>query len=207
MKSIISKLKHQYFLAKRKSDRILLKNKDFTLFSNDCWGGELYQYFGLEYNTPFIGLYVMAPCYIQFLKNPYYYLSLDLSFVQVSKYQEVELTRSKKVNRFPVGILDDIEIQFMHYSSEEEALEKWNRRKQRINKKNLFVKFDGSKDAATYHLVKEFDSLPYRKICILSKPIPEVSSAVYVSDWESDGAKMFYKTLQVFSIRKWLNQV
>jgi uncharacterized protein (DUF1919 family) len=207
MKSIISKLRHQYFLAKRKLDRLFLRNKDFSLFSNDCWGGELYQYFDLAYSTPFVGLYVMAPCYLKLLKNPKQYLGLSLSFAKVSKYEEVELTREKGTHKFPVGVLDDIEIQFMHYKSEEEAKSKWERRVSRINWDNIFVKIDGSKDCATYNLMKDFDSLSYSKICIVKDPQPSILSAVLVKDWENDGAKMFYKTNKVFSIRKWLNHL
>ncbi|NVO85925.1 DUF1919 domain-containing protein [Hymenobacter terrestris] len=46
-----------------------LINRNFTLFSNDCWGAEVYKYFNLPYNTPFVGLMVMAPCYVQFLQT------------------------------------------------------------------------------------------------------------------------------------------
>lgn len=205
MSALLGYLKQQFFLLKRKIDRFTLRNKDFTLFSNDCWGGELYQYFGLEYNTPFIGLYVMAPCYIKFLKNPDYYLNLELTFTQISKYPAVEEARSNFKNSFPVGVLDDIEIQFMHYNIEKEALLKWNRRKKRINWDNIYVKFDGGKDAATNELIEEFDQLPYRKLCLVPEPYTTISSAVYVPNWESDGAKMFPKTMKVFKIKKWLN--
>jgi uncharacterized protein (DUF1919 family) len=207
MKKLFFQLRYNYFLFKRKIDRRTLKNKDFTLFANDCWGGELYKYFDLEYNTPFIGLYVMAPCYLKFLKNPDYYLNLELSFTKESKYDEVELTRSNHPIKFPVGILGDIEIQFMHYKTEEEAALKWNRRKMRINRDNLFVKFDGSKDAATDSLIKDFDNLPYRKICIVNKSFPKIPSALKIPNWESDGAKMFLKTMKVFNIKNWLNNI
>lgn len=206
MNALLGYLKQQFFLLKRKIDRITLRNKDFTLFSNDCWGGELYHYFGLEYNTPFIGLYVMAPCYIKFLKNPDYYLNLELTFTKISKYPEVEEARSNFKNSFPVGVLEDVEIQFMHYNSEAEAVLKWNRRKQRINWDNIHVKFDGGKDGASNELIEEFDQLPYRKICLVSEPYTAISSAVYVPNWETDGAKMFPKTMRVFNIKKWLNK-
>ena len=207
MRILLARLKHQFFLLKRNIDRKTLRNKDFTLISNDCWGGELYQYFDLAYSTPFVGLYVMAPCYLKLLKNPKYYLGLSLSFAKVSKYEEVELTREKGAHKFPVGVLDDIEIQFMHYKSEEEAKAKWERRVNRINWDNIFVKIDGSKDYATFNLMQDFDSLTYPKICIVKDPQPSILSAIFVKDWESDGAKMFYKTNKDFSIRKWLNHL
>lgn len=41
-----------------------------------------------------------------------------------------------------IGKLDDIEVVFLHYKSEEEAYQKWNRRKKRINYNNLIFKFN-----------------------------------------------------------------
>lgn len=205
MNGLLSYLRQRVFILKRKWDRKTLRKPGFTVIANDCWGGELYHYFNLPYNTPFVGLYLMAPCFIRFLKNPDYYLSLELSFRQTSTYAEVEQTRAKHPIKFPVGVLDDIEIQFMHYKTEEEARQKWNRRKQRMNKNRIFVKFDGSKDGANDALIDEFDRLPYAKICLVNKPYPLASSAVFVPDWEQDGAKMFAKTMRVFNVKKWLN--
>ena len=59
-----------------------LKNNSFCIISNDCWGGELYAYFDVQYNTPFIGLYLMAPCYIKLLQNFEDYMQLDLNFIE-----------------------------------------------------------------------------------------------------------------------------
>ena len=40
---------------------------------------------------------------------------------------------------YPIGTLGDIKINFMHYSSPQEAVEKWEERKQRINFDKIFV--------------------------------------------------------------------
>ena len=55
-----------------------------------------------------------------------------------SKYRD-ELYH-KHQERVPIGVLDDIEVIFLHYSSFEEAVMAWNRRKQRICIDNLYVK-------------------------------------------------------------------
>ncbi len=181
-----------------------LKNNSFCIISNDCWGGELYAYFDVQYNTPFIGLYLMAPCYIKLLQNFEKYMQLDLNFIEKSKYEEVN---SYKVNKhFPTAKLGDVEIQFLHYKSNEEAQDKWTRRKERMNLDRLFFKFDGQKDLADLTLMKEFDQLPFKnKICISQTKTSEVKSNVYCPNWEQDGAKMFTKSIQFFNITKWLN--
>ena len=45
--------------------RIGLKNKSFSIISNNCWGGIVYDIFGLQYRSPTIG------CYF-FLKNIFF---------------------------------------------------------------------------------------------------------------------------------------
>lgn len=181
-----------------------LKNNSFCIISNDCWGGELYAYFDVKYNTPFIGLYLMAPCYIKLLQNFEDYMQLDLNFIEKSKYEDVNAYKLNK--QFPTATLGDIEIQFLHYKSNEEAKEKWTRRKERMNFDRLFFKFDGQKDLANLSLMKEFDDLPFKnKICISQTKTSEVKSNVFCPNWEQDGAKMFTKSIQFFSITKWLN--
>ena len=47
-----------------------LKNKTVTILSNNCWGTFMYKYCNLEFNSPFIGLFVFAPDYIKLLEEP-----------------------------------------------------------------------------------------------------------------------------------------
>jgi uncharacterized protein (DUF1919 family) len=185
-----------------------LNNNHFsnlTVFSNDCWGGELYKFLDIEYSSPFIGTYLMAPDYIRFLKNPLFYLEKEIEFVKYSKYIEVENARNEFRYRFPVGKINDIEIQFMHFETKEEAKLKWDKRKQRINWQNIIVKFDGSKDLASEKLINEFDQLSFQKKLVLTNVSKvNITSNVYVPDWELDGAKMFLKSIRVFNIFQFL---
>jgi uncharacterized protein (DUF1919 family) len=188
----------------RFSDRKRLKNQTFTVISNDCWGGEVYHYFNLAYNTPFIGLYIMAPCYIKLLKNFEHYMSQEMQFVSHSKYSELNLKRKSKPH--PIGKLGDIEIQFLHYSDEIDAREKWNRRKERMDRNNIHVKFDGSKDGSTLELITEFDALPIKnKICLSNTKYENIKSLVYCPQWDRDGVKLFWLSKKRFSLVKWLN--
>ncbi len=139
--------------------RLSLKDKNFTIISNNCWAGHVYRYYGLGYNTPTIGLFFFSKDYIRFVKNLKYYIENDLEIISVnqSNYYE-ELVQRGHLN-CPIGRIDDIEIVFLHYSSNKEALEKWNRRKDRIVWNNLYYKFS-EQNLCTFEDLKSFDSLP-----------------------------------------------
>lgn len=60
-----------------------------------------------------------ASDFIKFVNDLDYYLS----FTPVVEMGE----------KYPIGTLDDIKIFFMHYDSCEDALQKWEDRKKRVN--------------------------------------------------------------------------
>lgn len=201
-----------YFVDKRRKsigrllDRLRLKNKSFTLFSNDCWGAEVYKHFGLPFNTPFIGLMLSAPCYLKLVANFRYYLAQPLEFQDQSIYEEINEMRTGWKHRFPIATIGgDVEIQFLHYHSDDEARTKWTRRIQRINWDNIFVKFDGSKGWSTPRLVEEFDQLPFPRLTLLQGPQEGITSAVVVPRYTADGMQQFERSLPYFDLVGWLN--
>ncbi|MEY8462811.1 DUF1919 domain-containing protein [Streptococcus merionis] len=181
-----------------------LKNKQFTIISDNCWAGKVYQELGLPYQTPTIGLFIFSPDYLKLVKNPKYYLkndNVELQFIKKSRYI------SDFENKYPLALLDDIEIHFLHYDSEEEALDKWNRRMKRIHWDNLYFKFNDN-DNCTYSLMKEFDSLPYKsKVIFSSRNFPDLSSLVHFKSRENEGhvgidLKIYHR---YFNAVTWLN--
>ena len=110
-----------------------------------------------------------APCYLKLLSNPRDYLALSLVFQYRSRYEYVNEMRANWKHYFPVATVGNVEIQFLHYHSDEEAREKWTRRVKRINWNNIFVKFDGGK-GATPDLIQEFDRLPFPRLTLLREP-------------------------------------
>ena len=107
----------------------LLTNRDFTIISNNCIAGFIYHDLNMSFLSPTINLTINNHDYIKFLLNIEHYLSLQL----------VEVKSNDK--RYPVGLLGDIGINFIHYNSFEEAKMAWERRKTRINFKNIYVIF------------------------------------------------------------------
>lgn len=185
------------------------KNKSFTIISNNCWGGTVYQDLNLPYLTPTIGLFFYAPDYIKFVENLDHYINQELKFSNDSKFDEAN--EARKSNFYPIGVLDDIEIQFLHYESEKEAYEKWNKRKKRINYNNLFLKFD-DRDLSTFEYMMRFDKIKNvkNKVIFSARKNHDIKSLVYLSDFKGEnfiGDISTYKNSyrKNFNVLKWLN--
>ena len=117
--------------------RLRLKSKDFTIISNNCWGGIIYDKLGIQYQTPTIGCYFFSNDYIKFISNLKYYLNVDLKQINFEDSQYKNFIDCNSI----IGKLEDIEIIFVHYTSFNEAYEKWNRRKKRINYRYILIKY------------------------------------------------------------------
>lgn len=163
-----------------------IKNKEITIVSNNCWGGFMYQSYNLKYNSPFIGLFMFAPDYIKLLDKFNDYISLNSRMEFIDKV-ESKFVRNIKSD-YPIGLLkiedstnqEDIEIHFLHYSTKEEAAEKWFKRIKRVNKNNMIVKFC-DRDLCTPELIHKFDLLPFKnKVCFTSTKYENLDSVCYL---------------------------
>ena len=130
-----------------------LRNKDFTIISNNCWAGFIYQKYGLQYKTPTIGLFFIGNDYIKFCKKLKYYVNQDLKFISFSESKNYDLIKGDR--EYPIARLDDIEIYFMHYKTKKEAKEKWYRRCKRINYDSLIFKVS-QREGFTQQDMEEF---------------------------------------------------
>lgn len=193
-----------------KKDIILLKNKKFVIIANNCWGGEIYSWFKRPYNSPFVGLYLHGPCFVRLLSNFNHYMSKDLKFVNSTAYSAI-------VPNYPVAILDDVEIHFLHYKSEDEAREKWTRRTSRMfeesNLDNYFFKICDLNDGCET-VLKKFHNLPFRnKVSFSVKNYASLKDKNHIKIRESgkneglhvpNGVKLFKLTFLYFDIPNWL---
>lgn len=161
-----------YILAKprRYKLRKRLKNKNFTIISNNCWAAmAVYQFLGIKYNTPTVGLFFSDEDYLRFVERLDYYLNQPINFVNFEEskfYKNITTTEYPKI-KFPIAHLDDVEILCMHYKSEKEFMTKWERRKTRINRSNIIIKFsirDISTNSSEY--IERIKNIPFKnKIC------------------------------------------
>lgn len=194
----------------QKINRIGLKNRDFTIISDNCWGNFLYQDFGIEYQSPFVGLFIFSPDYIDLLENFDEMMTKELVFIsaECSRYAK-QLREWNTLGTYPIATLGGrIEIHFLHYHSEQEAKDKWGRRKKRINKKNVLVKFC-DRDLCTPELIKRFDSLPFKhKICFTAKSYPYQSVVALTHEFGKEMVENEWKHYKKdVSIKKILNSL
>lgn len=145
-----------------------LKVTNFTIISNNCWGGMIYESYNLPKESPTVGLFFMAKDYIEFLSDLKGYMGGKLTFIDLenSRWKNVpQIAEDKKCGSYPIGVLSNgkktIEIFFLHYHSEQEAREKWERRVKRINWNKLLVKFN-DQNGCTETEVNKFLKLPYK---------------------------------------------
>lgn len=107
-----------------------LKTKDFSILSQNCVGSIWYHDLGLRFTSPTINMKFDPNDWIKFLDNFEYYINTPISFEQSDK-------------PYPVGrIGNDIFVEFVHYHSQQEVLEKWEQRCKRIYSRKAILAFD-----------------------------------------------------------------
>lgn len=158
-----------------------LNNLDFAIISNNCWGGHVYRWFGLPYNSPTVGVYFYADEYIRFLRDLNTNLHSNIKIIDAFDSRYYEIMHAKGQDAVPVGVLNNkIEVVFLHYHTKEEAYEKWNRRVERLNINNLIVKFSEMNQCTLEHLI-EFESFKFnKKVLFLARNWEGLNSGVVV---------------------------
>lgn len=178
-----------------------IKNKNLTIISNNCWGGIFYRNHNLEYCSPTLGMFFMADEYIKFIYDMKKYIDSDIAFISIDKSKYSQYLKMIKYDGLIVKILD-LEICFLHYDSEEEAEEKWNRRKERINWDNILYKFN-DQNLCTYEHLKRFNEFQVQnKICFTSKKYKELDT-IQIKKFE----KYNYVLEDIKSYKKYINMI
>ncbi len=199
-------IKKVFVTTTKKIDKKLYRNKDFVVISNNCWGAEIYNRLGLEYNTPFVGLFIYGPDYIKLLENFDYYIDKKLLFVSKSKWTDSEIS-------YPIGILDDIEIHFIHYKNRYEANTKWNRRLHRmkqIKDKNKYYIKICDRDLTDKKILIKFHQLNFKNK--VSFGIFQINEKNHFkinenenNQFAPDGIELFRYSFKYIDVFKWIN--
>lgn len=191
-----------------KTRRQRLNRCDFSIISNNCWGGSVYRYFGLPYQSPTAGLYFFASDYVRFSANLRHYLALPLEFIDARESSHYDVLKKRGEVNKPIALIDDVEIVFLHYPTAKDAAEKWCRRVDRINWDNLFIKFS-QMNSCTDKDLHTFDEIDFpNKLCFTAKPRSDLQCAVFHPASVDDGQILndtdrFSQGLDLYS---WLNR-
>lgn len=181
--------------------------RDFTIISNDCWGGMAYEELGWRYDTPFVGLFLMLEDYMRLLPRLRFYCASRVEFADRSRHGEINSWRETIKRPYPIGVLGgDVEIQFLHYASRDEAELKWNRRVTRIHWNRLLVKTCWHDDVRMEGWLREFEQMPFdHKLSLVPHDIPGLKHAVPLRNYTTDGSAQYWSSHRSFDVAAWLN--
>lgn len=179
-----------------------LKNKDFTILSCNCAAGILYHRYDLPFLTPTINLWIEQNDFLKFVSELDYYTAQELVFIETDA-------------GYPVAQCGDIKIWFNHYTSEADAREKWESRKKRIRKENLFILMS-ERDGIGREEILKLGEVPCRgRVIFTSHKYEDIPYAVFLPPYEGEDQVGYYlqknpltdRTVmeKYFDFTKWLN--
>lgn len=189
--NLISRIEWRLYKELR---RLRLKNRDATIIASNCNGEFIYYDMRLPFLTPTINLSFDMNDYVKLLENLRWYMEQPITLCVDERFD------------YPCGMLADVEIRFNHYKTFEEAVAKWEKRKQRINWDNLYIiAIDG--DNCTEESLRRFDALPYaHKVIFTHLPRPDIHSAFYLPGFENQtGVGVALDFRKQFLIRRYLD--
>ena len=149
---------------------IKLKNSHLTIFSPNCWAGICYHRLGLEFLSPTINISFGSNVFNKLMLNLDAYISYSVEFVETRYHSVLK-------HEYPVGLLNDILVPFLHYESFDQAVSCWERRKKRINKNNILIVSYGTSEKTLY----EFENLPYKNKLIFTSLDVSTPSSYHIN--------------------------
>lgn len=153
---------------------VLKEVKPFTIFSNNCLGGVFYSDAGRQFTSPLINTSMDGKDFLKFVSNPNHYLNQEMEFF------------TWPGRTFPIARIDDIEVNFVHYKTQEACVEKWKTRAERIVWDNIFVIATNHDGMCHDDCMELFDKLPYKnKIMFVTKEYPQYDWAIPIRQFKN----------------------
>lgn len=149
-----------------------------SIICSNCIGAILLHDLHLRFDSPTVNLWFEAADFVEFVENLEHYLSVPLTQVQMDT----------KLG-YPVGYLEGkVKIYFQHFTSPEQAVEKWEARKKRVDIDNLFL-ICTDRDGMTKELLERYLQLPHKKIIFVShKDMVLGEECIYVPGFENEAS-------------------
>lgn len=196
--SILSRFLAARDRAARRHVKLRLERKDFTIISDDCWGGRVYSEFGLRCHSPFVGMGFTAREYLDFLQGFREPGALEIIGEKASRHG------------YPLLQTRNAWLYGQHYDSAEEFRRTFERRRKAILWDRIFIKIDFGKtkynasDVARWNEMRLPNSLalyPDKRRFREAR----IHNGVALPDWVLDGAKQFGVSCRRFDVFDWLN--
>ena len=138
----------------------------------NCFGGHLYQDFKIPYESPTAGLFFFSEDFCALLEDMSV-LKRDIMFLQKSKWAIANEKMPKREHPYPIGCFDgtDIEIHFLHYHTEKDAIDRWKRRMERFNY-DRFIAVGFQQNECTKEIIERFEKI-------------DIPNKVFFTNWET----------------------
>lgn len=179
----------------------------FTIISNNCWGGTIYESYGMRKDTPTVGMFIMPGDFVRFCANLERYLAEPLEFItpNESKWKAV-LSLNDNWGTYLIGRVGDVELHMLHHHDEATARRKWESRVKRVCYDRLIFKLNDQNGATEEDLIA-FDALPMaHKLVFSAKEHPGVrccrrihcprGSEFILASWEPFGANRSFNVTE-----------
>lgn len=158
---------------RRKRNKKKLKNKDFTIFSSNCTGGIIYHELGEKFLSPTINIRISSKDFVKFILNINFYLEQPLVFFRGDE-------------DCPMAYMGDIVVYFVHYETEEDAREKWEERKKRINWDNVYIILN-DRDGVTHEDILALQKARYKNMVVFtSKQYDDCPNAFFMKQFSGE---------------------
>ena len=145
-----------------------LENDNFTILCSNCVGGIIYHRAKKKFLSPTINMFFSQPDFVEFCLHLDEYLHEKLCFIENDMGHPVA-TLGDDVS------LKKIKLYFNHAKTEDEANNDWEKRKQRIDRDNLYIMLYNL-DGITIDEIKKLENVKCNnKIVLTATPLPEIS--------------------------------
>lgn len=177
-RSLMLRDRVKWRLLRVRRDRIIrnakvqLKTDEFTIISQNCIGGVFYHDMGIQFQSPTINLYFSAVDFVKFVLNLKEYLSMTPEMMWDETY--------------PVGLVGDIKINFMHYRTCTEALKAWEKRKKRVRWDRIVV-LSTDMEGFNEGVFEQWKQIPFPKVLFTAqKRFANEPDSVYYPIYEQN---------------------
>ncbi len=173
---------------RNKIDRLRLNNPNVSIITNHCMGGIICHDLGIQFNSPTVNLKILPSDFIKFAENLEEYISKDIVEVEDDSVS------------YPVGMLGDVKLWFVHYETFEQAVSAWNRRKKRINWDNIRVMLTVREECSD-DILSHFEKLPYKKVVFANEEHTNFPSVIFANNHGKQLSGYISDVMNVFGKR------
>ena len=179
-----------------------------SILTNNCLAGFLYHDYWMRFMSPIINMQMSPGDFLSLCSQLDFYMEVDLEEEKAPDNTVFSELGGQRVD-FPVGRLGDLTLYFQHYACFEEAREKWERRKKRLNKRQLYIILLVSH--CTGEMMYHFERLPWANKLLLyediEKKIDGQPENVICMEGLKDSGRQWYDYCGMFSTKRFYEQI